>query len=377
MRVLFCPDKFKGTLTAPQAAEAMAGGWREARPADEVDLLPISDGGDGFGELLGRYHGAEERWVETVDAAHRPIRACWWWVPQRRMAFVESARVIGLAMLPPGRFHPFELDTFGLWAVLEDVRRHRPRLSVVGLGGSATNEAGFGLARAKGWRFLDKAGREIERWPELVRLDRLVGFSLPRFRGRLCIAVDVTNCLLGRCGATRVYGPQKGIRPEDIRPAEQAFRRLIDVLERQNTILAGKAYQAGAGAAGGLGFGLSAFVGGPLESGFEFFARVVKLGAHILDADLVVTGEGAIDRTTLSMGKGVGGVARNCRQLRRPCIALGGMVTETERSRKYFTEVHALAPDLVPVEEARREAARWLKELAYRVATAWSSRSRG
>jgi glycerate kinase len=118
VKVLIAPDKFKGTLTARQAADTIARGWRQARPGDQLTLLPISDGGDGFGLVLGELLQAKPQQVRTVNAAHRPIRANWWWQPQTRTAVVESANIIGLAMLPAGKFHPFQLDTFGLGAAI-------------------------------------------------------------------------------------------------------------------------------------------------------------------------------------------------------------------------------------------------------------------
>ncbi len=369
--VLICPDKFKGTLTAPQAAEAIAAGWRRAWPEDTCDLLPISDGGDGFGELLGRHWGAEEHQVETVDAAHRPISASWWWVPASRTAIIESARVIGLAMLPPGKFHPFALDTFGLAAVLRAAAATKPAATLVGIGGSATNDAGFGLARGLGWKFLDEAGRPIERWPDLVRLRRIVGFSLPGFLRNLLIAVDVKNRLLGPRGATRVYGPQKGMRPEDLRPAERALRRLVAVLNQTRELAGAIAACAGAGAAGGLGFGLSVFVGGALEPGFELFAQETQFAEHVHAAAVVVTGEGAIDETTIRMGKGVGQVARFCRRAGKPCLGLAGSLNLAVGGTGKFTELAGIVPGLAPLEAAKTNAARWLQELAFRVAAAW------
>jgi len=118
LKVLIAPDKFKGTLSATAAADALARGWRKARPRDAVSLLPMSDGGEGFGEVMGRLLGAEARTVSTVDAAGRPTRAPWWWEQKTATAIIESATAIGLALLPPGKFHPFELDTFGLGAIL-------------------------------------------------------------------------------------------------------------------------------------------------------------------------------------------------------------------------------------------------------------------
>ncbi len=367
---MVCPDKFKGTLTATAAAEAIAAGWQQARPGDSIELLPISDGGDGFGELVARHRGAEERVAETVDAAHRPVRAVWWWDPRHRTAIVESARVVGLAMLPAGAFHPFDLDTYGLGLLLRRIRESKPRWWVIGLGGSATNDAGFGLARALGWRFLDDRGAEIERWPELIRLRSVVGYSL-RFPGEATFAVDVRNPLLGRRGATRVYGPQKGIRPEDVAGAEAAHARLVKVMTDDRHGLGFMAARPGAGAAGGLGFGLSVFFGGALENGFELYADWVGLAPRIAAADLVITGEGAIDETSLSMGKGVGGVARMCRRSRRSCLGLAGVVLDAAKAGQQFAAVHAIAPDLTSADESRRDAARWLTELARRVARAW------
>jgi glycerate kinase len=372
-RVLICPDKFKGTLTATQAAGAIAQGWRRSRPADELELLPISDGGDGFGELLGWLHGARERVTRTVDAAHRPLEATWWWEPRSRTAIIESARIIGLAMLPPGRFHPCELDTFGLGEVLRAAARLRPRRTLVGVGGSATNDAGFGLARSLGWTFQDRAGKHLTRWTQLGDLERLVAPAKRCKLGDLIVAVDVRNRLLGVHGCTRVYGPQKSIRPEDIAPAERCLRRLARVVGHAWRSRPRPASLPGAGAAGGLGFGLVAFAGARIEPGFEFFARFVGLAKRIAAADLVITGEGALDETTLSMGKGVGGLARLCRRRRRPCLALGGVVQARERAERRFTGVHALAPDLTSIEDAKHRAAQWLAELARRVAAAWAA----
>jgi glycerate kinase len=375
LRVLICPDKFKGTLTAPEAAAAIATGWNAVRPGDKLELLALSDGGDGFGELLGRHLGAETYFVETVDAAHRPVRAPWWWEPRRGLALVESARVIGLAMLPPGRFHPFELDTFGLGAVLRAAARRRPRRTVVGVGGSATNDAGFGLARALGWKFLGPDQQPLTRWTDLDQLARAVAPPRRPDWGELVVAVDVRNPLLGPRGCTRIYGPQKGLRPVDLAPAERRLRRLARVLGRAGRRHA-PADLPGAGAAGGLGYGLRVFAGARLVSGFELFARLTGLARKLARADLVITGEGALDETTLAMGKGVGEVARRCRRARRPCLALAGVVADHDRAARWFRGVYALAPDLTAPEEARRHAAKWLTELARRAAADWSEPGR-
>jgi len=369
LRLLIVPDKFKGTLSAAKAARAIARGWSRARRGDTVELLPISDGGDGFGETLGRLLDARVQRTRTVDAAHRPCVAQWWWQAETKTAIIESARVIGLAMLPPGNFHPFELDTFGLGAVLLAARRKGARRMIVGIGGSATNDGGFGLARALGWRFLNGSGRELERWTELDQLARVLPPRRTRLFKSLTVAVDVRNPLLSPRGATRIYGPQKGIRPQEFAVAERKLRRLARVSRN----FGGQDFAArpGAGAAGGLGFGLLAFAGARLESGFELLARCARLAQRMRTADVVVTGEGAMDDSTL-MGKGAGRVAEMCRKLRIPCIGLTGVITPSPRLCQRFVQLHALTR-LTTADEAKANAALWLERLAARAAARWET----
>jgi glycerate kinase len=364
LRVLIIPDKFKGTLTAAAAAEAIARGWRKARAGDSLSLLPMSDGGDGFGEVTSALLKARIQHVKTVDAAHRPCAARWWWEPRTRTAIVESAAVIGLAMLPPNRFHPFQLDTLGLGAVVRAAAKRGARRCLMGIGGSATNDGGFGLARALGWEFLNHEGGVIECWTGLDKLERICIPQRRRWFGELVVATDVQNRLLGRRGASQVYGPQKGLRPQDFTQAERCLGRLARVVRKQF----GRdfAREPGAGAAGGLGFGLLTFLGAELQPGFELFARQAALERRFRTADLVVTGEGAIDRSTL-MGKGVGQIARRCRKLKIPCIGLAGMVSASPGTGALFTQAHALT-ELTSIAQAHAKPAYWLEGLARQVA---------
>jgi glycerate kinase len=365
LHVLVVPDKFKGTLTAEGAARALARGWRRARPADRVTLLPMSDGGDGFGEVLGRLLGARPRKTPTVDAAHRRWTAPWLWDPQTKTAVIESAKVIGLALLPPGKFHPFQLDTFGLGAVLQAASKAGARHCVVGLGGSATNDGGFGLACALGWRFADAKGVAIGEWTALGELETLRPPGKRRWFRDLSVAVDVRNPLLGRRGATRVYGPQKGLRPRDFALAESCLGRLALVCRRHF----GEDYarEPGSGAAGGLGFGFPAFAGASLVSGFDLLARHAGLEDHLRAADLVLTGEGCLDESSL-MGKAAGQIALRCRKLKIPCIALAGAVlVDRTAAGGLFTQLHSLT-GLTTFAQAKAEPAWWLERLAAKVA---------
>jgi len=363
LRVLIVPDKFKGTLTAQAAAAAIARGWRRARPADTLDLLPMSDGGDGFGAVMSELLGAKMQTVTTMDAAHRPIRARWWLAG--KTAIIESAQVVGLAK--HRGIHPFESDTFGLGAVLRAAARKGATRCLIGIGGSATNDGGFGVTRALGWKFLDANGGLIESWTKLYRLAALRPPREKKLFAELIVAVDVQNPLLGARGCTRVYGPQKGIGEGDYEEAERNLRQLAVVATKQLKRECAK--EPGAGAAGGSGFGLRCFLGARLEPGFELFARHARLERRLRAADVVITGEGAIDRSTF-MGKGVGEIARRCREMKIPCIGLAGVIHPGRGGGKYFTEQHALV-QFTTMKNAKRRPKESLERLARQVAQDW------
>jgi glycerate 2-kinase len=365
LRVLIVPDKFKGTLTAREAADAMARGWSSTRADDTVEVLPMSDGGDGFGTVLGELLGAQTRTTKTVDAAHRPMTVDWWWVPQRATAVIEAAQVNGLAQLPRGKFHPFELDTFGLGAVIADAVAAGARRCVMGIGGSATNDGGFGVARALGWEFFNAKSAALDRWTDLHSLSQIKIPQRDRWFDEFSVAVDVNNPLLGPKGCTRVFGPQKGVKETDFEFAERCLGCLASVAQQELHVAT--ADEPGAGAAGGLGFGLRTFLGATLQPGFELFAELANLAARIEEADVIVTGEGAIDEQTL-MGKGVGELAALCRKLGKPCIGLAGVVTDEQKARQLFASVHAMTNVTTP-DDAHSNAAKWAEEISRRAAS--------
>ena len=369
--VLIVPDKFKGTLTAHAAAQLLARGWAQARPEDRLTLLPMSDGGDGFGEVLGGLLKVEPLLTLTVDAAQRPRTAQWWWEANAKTALIESAQVIGLALLPPGQYHPFALDTFGLGAVIRAAMNRGAERCLIGIGGSATNDGGFGLAHALGWRFLNQRDEPIVAWTDLVSLERILPpDTSPSFLETL-VGVDVQNPLLGPRGATRIYGPQKGIRPEDTPKAESSLERLAQTVARDFPSL--EPSVPGDGAAGGLGFGLRCFLRARLESGFDLFALHARLEDRIRAADLVITGEGAIDPSTL-MGKGVGEIAHLARKHHVPCLGLTGYLAlplQNDSSSHGFTRVYGIVPQLASAESAKRDASTWLPKLAAQAAREW------
>ena len=367
LRILIVPDKFKGTLTAPQAAAAIAKGWSDVRPGDRLEELPMADGGDGFGEVMGHLLGAQRQTCVTVDSAGRPRAAEWWFEPGSCIAVVETAQVNGLALLPAGEYHPFQLDTFGIGAVLQDAKRAGARHVYVGIGGSATNDGGFGLARSLGWSFWDGSGTELRGWTELDQLAR-VKAPLQRLSfDDLTIAVDVANPLLGANGASRVYGPQKGLGDADILKAEACLRRLARVIEARTG--EDLSLDAGSGAAGGLGFGLRVFCGGIFRSGGEIFATLSQLERRIQDADMVITAEGAMDAQTL-MGKGVGVIAVAAARAGKPCFCLAGSVSVDPASVPWPNfQSFAIVPRFATLGEAKAHAGDCLRRVAAHAAS--------
>jgi glycerate kinase len=367
LSILIIPDKFKGTLTAQAAAQAVAKGWRKVRSQDHLELLPMSDGGDGFGEVMSKALKARVQNIKTIDAAHRACSAQWWWDAKTKTAVIEAARINGLAQLPHGRFHPFDLDSFGIGAVIRAASAKGARRCLVGIGGSATNDGGFGLARSLGWEFLDREGNQITNWTQLHSLVTISPPKRTHWFEELVVAVDVQNLLLGKKGCSRIYGPQKGLAEVDFPLAERSLRRLAAVVKKQfNRDFAN---EPGAGAAGGLGFGFHAFLQASMEPGFDLFARHANLTRHLRSADLVITGEGAIDQSTL-MGKGVGQIAERCRKLKIPCLGLAGHVAIPKNATGYFTHAYGLT-QITSLPNAKARPAFWLEQLAKQAARNW------
>lgn len=362
MKILIAPDKFKGTLTAKQAAAAIAKGWHRVRPTDQFEFLPMADGGDGFGEIIGELIGAQRVEVATTDAAGRPREAKLWFQPDTRVAVIEAAQSNGLALLPPGQFHPFDLDTRGLGAMFQMAIALGARDALVGIGGSATNDGGFGMARALGWKFLDRSSHEIDRWTDL---DQLAAIQPPANKPDLAVtaAVDVQNPLLGPMGCSRIYGPQKGLRPEDMRKSEAALARLAEVVGQNIAEI------PGTGAAGGLGFGLAAFLNAKFDPGIDIFTRAANFEERLKRIDLFISGEGSLDAQSF-MGKGVGALLKQARAANVACIALAGSLNPDIQNavEDPNLRLYGIVPALATLPEAKREPAKYLEELASKAA---------
>ena len=361
MRILIAPDKFKGSLTAAQAAGAIRRGVERTLPRARCCELPMADGGEGTAEALCAATGGEWITAPAHDPLGRPIQADYALLPGGTAAINMSA-ASGLWHVAPAERDPLRASSAGTGELMSQARAHGARRLLVGLGGSATNDGGAGLAAALGWRFVDGDGLCLEPGPlHLPRLARILRPEDTVFPEVVAMC-DVANPLLGPRGATWTYGPQKGADERTLPLLEAGLAHLADVIAGE--LGCDPRDVPGAGAAGGLGFGLLAFCRAELRSGFEVVAEAVGLRDAIAGSDLVITGEGCLDGQTLE-GKGPAGIALLARELGKPVLAFGGLVLEPEALGRLFDAVFALKDETISMATAIREAASLLEEKVF------------
>ena len=355
MRILIANDKFKGSLAAEKAGFHIKNSLESVFPGAIIDICPIADGGEGTALAMTTALAGE--WVRerTSDAHGRSIEAPFGWVASSATAILEMSAASGLAIVQDIELNPFKASTLGTGILLQSALRRGAKRILIGIGGSATNDGGLGVALALGYRF-KRRGQDfaptLETVLEADQIERPT--ALPSCE--LIVACDVDNPLLGPRGATRVYGPQKGVR--DFAWFEQRLEHLADLTRRD---LGGDPRDIpGAGAAGGLGFGLMAFLGGRLVSGFDMVAAHVGLEARVAAADLVVTGEGRLDEQSLR-GKGPVGVARLARQLGKKIVGVAGSVDDSPALRAQFDLLIGIKPATMPLDEAMRRTGELLE----------------
>lgn len=368
VRVLAAPQEFKGSASAAEVAWAIAAGIRRAAPGAEVDECPLSDGGPGFLEVLHAARDGRLLRAAVHDPLGRPKEAEFL-ILDDGTAVIEAARANGLALLRPEERDPLRADTFGVGELIARALEERPRRLVIGVGGSATNDGGAGMARALGARLWDGAGRPLPpgaaALAEVARIDWEPPASLSGIE--TLVAADVRNPLLGPEGATAVYGPQKGAGPAEIDLLEGALTRWAAAVRR--SLGFDMATVRGGGAAGGLAAGLAAFLGARIVSGFGLVAEAVGLEERMARADVVVTGEGRFDGQSLD-GKVTGQVLLQARRMgKRTALFVASLAEGAEVPPG--TEVIDLAA-LEP-ETARRMAR--VRELLETAAEDWAARA--
>ncbi len=369
MRVLIAVDKFKGSLTAAEVAAAVAAGLRRGGFGGEIESCPIADGGEGTTDALVSALGGQRLQVPTKDALGRPLTASYGLIATAagRVAVLEMSAASGLALVADQPPNPRAASTFGTGLLLLDAARQGADKILIGIGGSATNDGGIGMALALGYRFLDHAGQPVSDLPaEFEQVAQILPPLAPLSLPPVEVASDVENLLLGPHGATRVYGPQKGVRAPEIPFFETRLQHLADLVARD--LGADPRDVPGAGAAGGLGFGLMAFCGARLASGFDLVADAVGLREKIAAADLVITGEGRLDAQTLH-GKGPVGVARLARAHGKRVIGLAGAIERQVGLEAEFDHLIATKPDPMPLAEAIARGTTLIEEAAARLAS--------
>jgi glycerate kinase len=362
VRILIAPDKFKGALNARDAAENIAKGLLDILPDAQIEIVPMADGGEGTAEAICAARGCS--WVECKahDPLGREINARYGWLDQEKLAVMEMSEAAGMRRLSETERDPLRATTFGVGEMILDATKRGAKQIIIGLGGSATNDGGFGMARSLGYRFdYEHEQVDVSDLVELKGIRRPTDVVLPR----IVAAVDVKNPLLGQNGATQVFGPQKGANKDDLDELERALTKLADVVAREF----GFDYrnQPGAGAAGGLGFGLLTFGGATIQPGFEVVAEAAGLEQRMKDADLVITGEGSLDRQTLE-GKTPAGVARLARRLHKPVFAIAGRVTQDRELSELFDGIYQNARPGMTQQENMKRAAELLRENARELA---------
>jgi glycerate 2-kinase len=368
MRIIIAPDSFKEALPARHVCEAIARGIRRVMPDAQIDLVPMADGGEGTVDALIAATGGQSHETTVSGPLGDPVRARWGLLGDGSgTAVLEMAAASGLALVPPDRRNPLLTTTYGTGELVRAALDSRAERVLIGIGGSATNDGGAGAAQALGVRFIDGDGRPLPSGlsggglSEIVRID--LAARDPRVgRVPIEVACDVDNPLCGPRGAAAIYGPQKGATPEHVRVLDSNLAHLAELIKRD----LGKDVRdiPGAGAAGGLGAGLIAFFDATLRPGIGLVMDALHFPQRIAGADLIITGEGRLDRQSM-MGKLIEGVGRAAKAARVPAIALVGSIGEgADTALEVLESYHCINPPNTPLPEALPHTATRLEETA-------------
>lgn len=368
MKIVIACDSFKEALPARQVCEAIERGVRRAIPRVTIDLIPMADGGEGTVQTLVAATGGELREAEVTGPLGKPVRATWGVLGARPgTAVIEMAAASGLALVRPHQRNPLRTTTYGTGQLILGAIQAGAREIIIGIGGSATNDGGVGAAQAAGVHFFDENGKRLHDGLSGGDLSLVAGVALssrdPRIASTVIrVACDVDNPLCGPRGAAAVFSPQKGAAPEQVIRLDRNLSHLADVVRRDLGIDIRDL--PGAGAAGGLGGGLVAFFGATLQPGIALVMEAVRFTERIADADLIITGEGRLDRQSM-MGKVIAGIGSAARKANVPVIALvGGVGDGADETLAVLRSFHPINPPGVSIADALRHTAERLETAA-------------
>jgi glycerate kinase len=370
MKIIIAPDSFKGSLTAKEAASAMARGIRAIAPNAEIDIIPLADGGEGTLEALVAATHGQFKQVTASDPLGRSINGHYGVLGDGKTIVIEMAAVSGLLLLKENERNPLFTTTYGTGQLIREALDSGCRELILGIGGSSTNDCGAGMAQALGVRFFRNDKTEI--------LDKICGKLLgdvaaiddsrihPAVRSaHITVACDVRNPLLGENGCTYVYAPQKGAEPEIVKQLEKNMTSFIHIAEK--TVNRSVRDIPGAGAAGGLGAGLMLFLGAKLQPGIDIVMDACGFSERIKDADFILTGEGKIDSQT-AFGKTIAGIAARAKLRKISVIAFAGEVENTDNLyQSGVTSYYSITPKTMTLEQSMTNAATLLQNAVERV----------
>ena len=352
-KITIASDSFKGSLTSAEVAEAFGAGFSEVFPKCIVQKVAIADGGEGTLDALVSTLGGRYIDIKVTDPLLRPIKARYGLVENDTTAVIEIASASGLTLLRKEERNPLQTTSFGAGELIADALRRGARHLLIGIGGSATNDAGVGILRALGFRFLDADGKELAGGGAILEKICSIddsGAMTELREAEVTVACDVINPLYGVKGAAYVFAPQKGADATMVEQLDRGLRRFAEVVKAHNG--ADIAQMAGAGAAGGIGGGFVALLGARLERGIDMVLRAIHFDTLIEGSDLVITGEGRIDSQTL-MGKAPSGVLRVAHAKGIPTIAIGGAVEDCKALRQSdFAAIYPITNGTLPLEKA-------------------------
>ncbi len=328
MKIVIAPDSFKGSLSASKVAESITLGINKVLPEAEIVELPLSDGGEGLVDALVKATGGETLYQQVTGPLGLPVDSFWGLLGDGKTAVIEMAAASGLNLVPKEERNPLKTTSFGTGELICSAVNQGCSKLIIGIGGSATNDGGVGMAQALGVRFLDEKGKELPfGGGELIRLNSIdtsrIDFCLKDIDVQ--VACDVNNPLTGCQGASYVYGPQKGATKAMVQDLDKGLKHYARILNKDLGIEIENI--PGSGAAGGLGAGLMAFLNGKLTSGIDLVMEVIDFEKHLSHASLVFTGEGALDSQSL-FGKVPVGVARKAKKNNVPVVVIAGSIIE-------------------------------------------------
>ena len=364
MKIVIAPDSFKDSLSAQEVAKAMTSGWQQVFPKAEIIQCPMADGGEGTIDAILTSCSGQWREQLVQDPFGNPVLAKWGWLPEQKIAIIEMAQASGIQLIPPYQRDAGISSTFGTGELVLAALDAGATEIILTVGGSATNDAGTGLLTALGAQFLDHQHQPLAAGG--LALQHLATIDLTALDARLqqtkfLLAADVTNPLCGINGASHIFAPQKGASPTQILQLDQALAHFAD--KTFQLLGVDRQYEAGAGAAGGLGFAAKAYLNAEFRSGVDVVAELNQLAHKIQDADWVITGEGKFDQQTLN-GKTVFGVAQIAQTAQVPVLVLAGTLGENYQAlyEHGVTAAFSLTSGPMSLENACHQAATLIYE---------------